>query len=43
MSLRGLAMSMHGQDILDLEFGDDTMLYVDGTLTSLQQVEGSLL
>ena len=43
MGLRGLVMPMHGQDILDSEFADDTVLYVDGTLPNLQQVEGALL
>ena len=42
IGLRGLAMPMHGQDILDSEFADDTALYVDGTLTNLQQVQGAL-
>ena len=39
--LRGLAMPIHGQDILDSKFADDMMLYMDGTLTNLQQVEGA--
>ena len=43
MGLHGLAMPIHGQEILDSEFADDTMLYLDGTLTNLQQVEGALL
>ena len=34
---------MHGKDILDSEFADDTTLYVDVTLPNLQQVEGALL
>ena len=41
--LRGLAMPIHGQDILDSEFAYDTALYVDGTLPNLQQAEGALL
>ena len=42
IGLRGLALPMHGQDILDSEFADNTTLYVDGTLTNLQQVQGAL-
>ena len=41
--LRGLAMPLNGQDILDSELADDTALYVDGMLTNLQQVEWALL
>ena len=38
-----VVMPISGQDTLDSEFADDIALYVDGTLTNLQQVEGALL
>ena len=38
-----LAMTINGQDMLNSDFADDIVLYVDGTLTNLQQLEGALL
>ena len=42
VGLKGIAMPLDGTNVMDVEFVDDTSLYLDGQLTNLQKMHATM-